>query len=54
MQEEEMEGGPCTSSKGQSNKSQPNHQTVESPLKKQKKKCEKMPIVKRVSTSIKM
>ncbi len=43
-----MEEGTHTSSKGQLNRSQPNDQTVESPLKKFKKKCEKLPIVKKV------
>jgi hypothetical protein len=47
-------GGACTSSKGQFDGSQPNDQPIESPLKKQKKNCEKMLIVKRVSTSTKM
>ncbi len=42
--------GTCTSSKGQSNGSQP----LESPFKNQKKKCEKMFIAKRISTSSKM
>jgi hypothetical protein len=52
-EEEEMEKGTHTSSKGQSNRSQPNDQTVESPLKKFKKKREKLLIVKRVSNSTK-
>jgi fatty acid-binding protein DegV len=48
--EEEMEGGTSTYNKGQFDGSQPNDQTVESPLKKHKKKHEKIPIAKRVST----
>jgi hypothetical protein len=51
--EEEMEEGTHTSSKGESDKSQPNDQIVESPLKKLKKKHEKLPIVKRVFNSTK-
>lgn len=53
MHEEEMEGGTCTSSKGQSYGSQPNDQTMESSLNRLNKKCKKMPIVKRASTSTK-
>jgi len=45
---EEMEKGTHTSSKGQLNRSQPNDQTVESPLKNFKMKCEKLSIVKKV------
>jgi hypothetical protein len=48
-----MEEGTHTSSKGQLNRSQPNDQIVESPLKKFKKKREKLPIAKRVSNSTK-
>jgi ribosomal protein S21 len=48
-----MEEGTHTSSKGQSDRSQPNDQTVESPLKKFKKKCEKLRVTKRVSNSTK-
>jgi hypothetical protein len=48
-----MEEGTHTSSKGKLDRSQPNDQTIESPLKKFKKKCKKLPIVKRVSNSTK-
>jgi hypothetical protein len=51
--EEEMEKGTHTSSKGQLNRSQPNDQTVESPLTKFRKKRVKLPIAKRVSNSTK-
>jgi len=43
-----MEEGTHTSSKGQLNRSQLNDQIVESPLKKFKKKHEKLSIVKKV------
>jgi len=45
---EEMEEGTHTSNKGQLNRSQPNDQTVESPLKNFKMKCEKLSVVKKV------
>jgi hypothetical protein len=48
-----MEEGTHTSSKGKSNRSQPNDQIVESPLKKFKKKRENLLIVKRVSHATK-
>jgi hypothetical protein len=48
-----MEEGTHTSSKGQLNRSQPNDQTIESPLKKFKNKCEKLLISKRVFNSTK-
>ncbi len=48
-----MEEVTHTSSKGQSDRSQPNNQTIESPLKKFKKKSKKLPIAQRVSNSTK-
>jgi hypothetical protein len=42
-----------TSSKGQLDRSQPNDQTIESPLKKLEKKHKKLPTAKRVSNSTK-
>jgi hypothetical protein len=53
-EEEESDEGIGTSSKGKSDMEQPNDQIFESPLKKHKKKREKLSIVKRVSTSTKM
>lgn len=44
--EEEMEEGTHTSSKGQLDRSQPNDQTIESPLKKFKKKNKKYQLLR--------